>query len=770
MTNNAPATAVLLRTLSLVTAFASLAACARKLEPSTASVGPGGPVMNGNMLGNLGSASPDGSTTAGPLQLMPAAAVVVIDGTGPKSVQFTLTAVDDNGNAKAVTPDAIEFDRPDLATVMGGDPVVATAPAAASTTPYGGTGTIYAIYGGAEATATLTVQVKLTQFASGLSTSTPAVTALGAGTLAADPAPNVSALLYPYDRTVWPLGLTAPLVMWNAPQTMDVYRLSYSEKNFSVDSYSTLTSLPAQMRLDQATWDRLTNSNDSLHGGTDPITFSLSRWDGASHMAYATATETWSVSPESLRGTIYYWSASDDNGVRVGHISRFQPGVGSAPQVLNNGTCMGCHAVNANGTVLVGDIDDGLEADGTTRPTGQGVPSVAPYVNWSGTRPWASFDITQPNFPVTYQSNMFGADVALTPDGKLLVFGGPTTQPGSKYLSLGDPKTGQVIATSGLDNIVLDGGVTSLMMPAFSPDGTMLALVESTEAGNPGDNVLPGQPESIVYLKFDEGSQTFDPSLHTITTGSAAAFSASGPGLGYPSFTPDSAAIAFHAGTKPTGCNATCDDTSPDDGDLFVASLGGGDPVRLAAADDPPDPNDHSASVEPTFNPVKRGGYSWAVFTSMRAWGNQPWPASVTATGHVNGKRRLWVTPLDATIGTADPSHPAIYLEGQENAPNMRGFWTLGPCIATTVFSSPDGGTSSSSAGTAGGGGDAEGVPGTCTDGFECCSGFCENSACVEPAHLACVGLGGACALSSDCCNAQVVQCLNGKCAIPAPK
>jgi hypothetical protein len=693
------------------------------------------------------------------LKFVPSTATVTIDGTGTQTQAFSLQANYGNGFSN-VTAQAVEFDRPDLASVTATEPVMATAPSAASATPYGGTGTVHAIYNGLEATATLTVQVKLSLYGAGLSAVSPSVVALNGGSLAQDPAPAISPILYPYDATVWPLGLTSPLVMWNAGSAGDVYRLHYAENAYAVDYYTVFAPAPAppgQARLDQTTWDRLTNSNGSLYGSKDPITFTLSRWDSASQMAYTSATETWTVAPESLRGAIYYWSASQSAAGRVGHISRFQPGVGAVPQVLNNGTCMGCHAVNAQGTMLVADIDD--------QDNGAMYPSVAPYGNWSNTRAWSSFDITQATAPSIYTSNKFGADVALTPDAKYLVFGGPTTPPGSKYISLGDPLTSTVVADSGLDDVVLDTGETNLEMPAFSPDGTKLAVVESNSGHDP-DNVLPGSPETIAYLSFDEATATFDPTLHLIVQSSSPVFTA-GSGLGYPSFTPDSQAVAFHAGTTSTGCTGSCDDTTPDDGNLFLAPLAAGStPIRLAAANDPPDPADQNSSVEPTFNPVVRGGYSWAVFTSMRKWGNQPFPAAVTATVPVNGKRRLWVAPVDTTIGTADPSHPAIYLEGQEDTPNMRGFWTLAGCIPTaSTAAAPDAGAAAADAATSG---PPVGTP--CTNGFECCSGFCENSMCVEPNQLACVGLGGACMQAGDCCNSPPVQCLDGICAVPVTR
>lgn len=677
------------------------------------------------------------------LVFVPPTATVTIDGTGPKTQSFTLQADFGNGPVM-VTAQAVEFDRPDLASVTAAEPVVATAPAVASATPYGGSGIVHAIYHGVEAKATLNVVVNLAQYATGLTATSPGVAALGGANLAKDPAPAISPILYPYDGTVWPLGLTSPLTMWNGPSATDVYRLHYAEKYYAIDYYTTLAQVPAQARLDQTTWDRLTNSNDSLHGGTDPVTFTLSRWDSTGNVAYTSATETWSVAPESLRGSIYYWTASKTTN--IGQIVKFNPGPGATPVPLNTtGACAGCHAVNAQGTVLVADIDD--KAVG---------PSAPPYDNWSGARAWISFDITQTTSPTIYKSNKFGADPALTPDGKYLVFGGPTTAPGSKYISLGDPTTGNVVANSGLDSITLDPAYSNLEMPAFSPDGTKLALIESQWAGsiNQRDNVLPSAPEAIVYLDFDETKPSFTPTLNKIVDTTATAFAAA-PGLAYPSFTPDSKAVAFHAGTASTGCNSSgCDDNALDDGNLFISTLPSGAPIRLAKACDPPDPTDLNSSVEPTFNPVVRGGYSWAVFTSMRKWGNQPWPANITQpTMLVNGRRRLWLAPVDTTIGTTDPSHPAIYLEGQDfTTPNMRAFYTLNKCIPSAGMTAPAG---SPAVGTA------------CVNGFDCCSGFCQNSMCIEPSQSACVGLGGACTVTGQCCNSPTVQCIDMICQVP---
>jgi hypothetical protein len=720
-----------------------------------------GPVTSdgppGNFVGD-GNGGTDDSAVAS-LSFQPPSATVTVTGAGPQTASFTLQAHRADGTVDSVVPDSVQFDRPDLATLTDALPVVATAPA--QTTLYGGSGTVHAIYHGQSATASLTVQVQVTDYGPGLGATSTAVTALNGTSLGADPASGISPLLYPYDQTVWPLGLTSPLLMWNAPQPGDVYRLHYAEKNYVFDGYYTLASLPGQMRLAQAAWDVITASNDAA-SSTDPLVFTLYRWDSVMNVAYVSSTQTWTVAPQSLQGAIYYWTASQNAaGVRQGHISRFQPGTGATPEPLNNGKCMGCHAVNAQGTTLVADIDD-LNAHEYAGGGGDTDPSLGPYGNWSYTRPWASFDVADTSAdggtsPVL-ETNEFGADLALTPDGKYVVFGGPAPVvtggsaigspniAGSRYMSLAPVATGDVIATSGLDDAGLDPGM-GIMMPAFSPDGTKLAVVESQYYA---DNVIPnaadpdaGVEEYIGYLDFDESGPTFGTTWHKVIDGSDAVFTL-GRGLAYPSFTPDSTALAFHAGTYTTGCNALgCDDTTPDDGNLFVATLAAGTPIRMAAADDPPVTADLNASVEPTFNPTMRGGYAWVVFTSMRAWGNEPWPAGV-GNGHLNAKRRLWVAAVNPTIGTVDPSHPAIYLEGQEDTPNMRGFWTLASCIAT-----PPAGSDAGAA---------------CTAGFQCCSGFCTNGQCVDITTVACTGVGGSCTTSADCCNSSVVSCNGGVC------
>ena len=156
----------------------------------------------------------------------------------------------------------------------------------------------------------------------------------------------------------------------------------------------------------------------------------------------------------------------------------------------------------------------------------------------------------------------------------------------------------------------------------------------------------------------------------------------------------------------------------------------------------------------PTVNPIAEGGYIWVVFTSPRDYGNEmvspqgPAPMDATYSNH----KQLWVTAVDANIGTVDPSHPPFWLPGQDSTtPNMFGYWALSPCEPTT--------------------GDAG--PSSCTAGFECCSGFCRDMGagpvCVSNPG-GCHQVGEACMTSADCCgDAMGVSCVDQICQETMP-
>src|SRR4029079_6948018 len=94
-----------------------------------------------------------------------------------------------------------------------------------------------------------------------------------------------STLLYPYDQTYFPLGLTAPLLMWNAPAAGDVYRVHLEQSNYTYDGFFNVGQ-PGQQRITQLIWDRMTASNAG-----DPFRLQLSRYDSAPEAADSSAQQ-----------------------------------------------------------------------------------------------------------------------------------------------------------------------------------------------------------------------------------------------------------------------------------------------------------------------------------------------------------------------------------------------------------------------------------------------------------------------------------------------
>ncbi len=681
----------------------------------TAATGNNGLAATGNIVvPDGGDPGTGGGIVATALVFDPETVTLTLGDAGAvKTASYTLKATIEGGAMLNVTAESLEFDRPDIASFALGPPALLTA-----TGSVAGKGTLHAVFGGKEATAALIVNLVESHVDGTIPKA--ALDGLGADSAPADP--TLKTLLYPYDKTVFPLGLASPKIMFSAPNAGDFYRIHLEQKGYKYDYYAAATA-PGQMTVPQDAWDRVTASNTG-----DPLTLTLSRWDTATSLAYTSASETLTIAPESLAGAIYYWSATGDGVNRVGYISQLYPGAGAVPKKLNEGKCMGCHSVSADGSTLVATIED------------PSAPSVAPYSNWSKERAWASFAL--PDATLSKQTTKSGANSALTPDGKYVVFGGRSDLvngapvPGSKYLSLAPTATGDVIAASGLDDLVLSSTTNGLMMPAFAPDGSKLAAVEA--GGDLSDNVIPSPSVRIVYMDFDQATTKFDSTVHEVVK--ASDLPVNNDQLGYPSFSPDGKYIAYHSGKYSTGCHDSCLDDAVDSGELWVSATSGGTPIRMAALDDPPAAADHNTQREPTFCPISRGGYSWVVFTSMRDWGNEH-------VGPVNnGKRRLWVAAIDTELGTMDPSHPPFYVEGQDDKPNMRGFWALAKCIETP----PAGETGT-----------------MCKANFECCSGFCVDGQCVDKSMLSCAGVGDACKAAKDCCNAGVTDCVSDVCTIP---
>jgi hypothetical protein len=585
------------------------------------------------------------------------------------------------------------------------------------------------------------------------------------------PAQSLS-FLYPYDGTVWPRGLLAPLLQWTwSTGDADAILIQLQSTSGSFSWTGTFgrpailsqTSGPyIRAPIPQDVWVMATTTagGPTPTGAVDKLQVSLVVAKGK--QAYGPITETWTIAPGLVDGIIYYSSygtqlAQNSFGAVGGnqwfggavlsiHVGDTGPKL-AAGQDGGAADCRVCHSVAASGSRLVAEHGDNGD-----------VTRSAYDLSPSGT---VEHVLTQ---AAAYPDS----PLAMYPDGSMALTNDAV------LLSL--PNDATPLAVSGLSTFS-----TSLGTPAFSPDGKSLVVNPMSGAG------VTAPAQQLWVASFVQSTRTFsNPVLVVDDTGKAATVR---PGWG--SFLPDSASIVFQhqsvaGGDGNTdgalytrmGAKAQIAWTSATDashvtvlnalngmdasGKAYVPKLAA--PVSLACtgdnmavgAIDADHGDDIDVNYEPTAAPVPSGGYVWVVFTSRRMYGSvaniPPFcsdPRGVNLVTNVTTKK-LWVAAIDANAkpGT-DASHPAFYLPGQELlAGNSRGFWVLDPCLA-----------------------DGQ----SCMTGDQCCNGYCEQGAgdsglvCGnKPPNATCTPQGDKCASTAECCLSQDT-CINGFCVQMAP-
>ena len=571
------------------------------------------------------------------------------------------------------------------------------------------------------------------------------------------------AFLYPYDKTVWPRGLLAPLLMWSwSLGDADGIKIELSTTSGAF-SWSGTFGRPAILSqtngafvrhpIPEDVWDMATATAGAVTaaGTRDKLTVKLTVEKGG--QAYGPISETWSVAPARLSGIIYYNSygtqlaknfsgAVGGDGMFGGAVLSIHVG-DTAPKLTagTNGTsaqCRVCHSVAAFGQRLVVQHGD------TTSMS-------------------SAYDLSPAGATETVLSN--GATYpGVYPDGSKML-----TEAGALYPL---PNDSSPIATTGLTSFSTDLGT-----PTFSPSGTQIAF-----------NPLKGPANAAQTLY----SMTFDPVNNVFTKPVLIVDDSAQPAEtrpGWPAFLPDGKSVVFHQQSKAgadgntsgalwtrKGSKAQIAWTSAADathvtalnqlngkdasGNVYLPKLAQpitltctGDGVSVGGID-PDHGDDVDTNYEPTVNPVPSGGFVWVVFTSRRLYGNEavipPFcsdPRGVDLIKNITTKK-LWVAAIDLSAPPgADASHPAFYLPGQELlAGNSRGFWVLDPCKA-----------------------DGQ----SCDTGDQCCNGYCEPNGAggalicsSTPPTAHCSMEQEKCTTPADCCNSNDL-CVNGFCSAP---
>ena len=516
---------------------------------------------------------------------------------------------------------------------------------------------------------------------------------------------------YPYDATVFPRGLTAPTMMWNGGGANDVYYVHVSSQYFDVTEYTTAAP-PSRFALDATMWTKFV---DSTAGKADVV---VNRWNGSA--ATTVIHHGWTISPASMRGTIYYWANN------LGRVMRIKPGAATPddfanqaplndPNQYTQSSClMTCHTVSADGSTLVsggGTFGGSYDLKGG-KPVHYTGGTWGPVTNWQSIQ-WSLSAVSPKGNYIMTNSMAVGLSASA---------GGP-----NNFASLYDTTSGAKVASSGLDGALL-------AMPAWSPEGSLIAYVD---AGNPsswsqGWNIPP--PANLRVMDFNANANPMATNAHDIVQ----VGSDPNKRINWPTISPDGSWVVYARGPSA--------DTRYGNGDLYIASTKqANNEARLAMVDGDGYPfaagsRDLGWNFEPAFAPVASGGYFWVVFTSRRTYGNE-------LTGAKDATKQLWVAAIDEkpTLGV-DASHPAFWLPGEAlDSINMRGYWALDPC-------KQDGQS--------------------CGSGTECCGGYCDQGDGGAPVcgsnTSGCSQNGDHCDTSADCCTSSST-CINHVCSEPAP-
>jgi hypothetical protein len=623
----------------------------------------------------------------------------------------------------------------------------------------GGVVTVIATVGSKEITTKLTVNVDVVNNSGALSEADQ--TAIRAGGAGGD---TTFKWLYPYDRTVFPRGLTAPPLQFGGTAATAMY-VKITVPFFSYQQF-VASSSPPRVVIPEPVWKGLTLTA----GSSDAVQVEVTKLSGTEVTGPLKAS--WFIARANLKGIVYYSTYKSPLTNDRGGVMRIR--AGQTAEVVKSG-CTVCHSVSANGNVLAASRDNLPDENGDWNPVDS-----------------ATYDLT-PNGTVAARTTSTDgrtfAMAALTPDGSRAVVGGlpPKTWPPfvehGVYSSVGfsssmvDTATGQAVSAPSLSQ-----SVKYAITPAFSPDGTRLAYVNGDrlapsclDAGCSG-TCLAACKRVISLLDYDGNATPPAFSNARDLVDQAGERKA----VAWPTFLPDGNAIVYHEGDSLDSSGFVADGNAkspPQYAELRLVDVQT-KTVKTLDALNGRLPSGESylpfgateegqLNFEPSVLPLAVGGYYWVLFTSRRAYGNTISPGGTTQTvdpantppgkndpwgtnSVPSWRKKIWIAAIDIDHSTkGDPSHPAFYLPGQEvESANMRAFAALAPCKA-------DGSS--------------------CESGADCCNGFCRQVAqadggdpvlvCIPPPNT-CSNIDEKCSTAADCCD-PTQQCINSRCSYP---
>jgi hypothetical protein len=261
-----------------------------------------------------------------------------------------------------------------------------------------GIGQVTAQYGSVVAQTNVTVSVKATQNG-GASVppdgGTGGVGGTGPGsqvdtgtqgtlTGGATPPANAQELgwLYPYDKTVWPRGLLAPLLQWQTTHAVTAVYVHATEKYYEFQGFYGGTKLVNQP-MDPESWATATGGNTG-----DPLHVEITVYDGTKTVG--PIAEDWTIAPGELQGTVYYDSYDTQltpplpGSTTSAAVIAIRPGAAKpslALPSLAQTQCVVCHELSADGSTMFAEFPGGdAYSDGSSYDLKNGGATIASYL------------------------------------------------------------------------------------------------------------------------------------------------------------------------------------------------------------------------------------------------------------------------------------------------------------------------------------------------------------------------------------------------------
>jgi hypothetical protein len=431
--------------------------------------------------------------------------------------------------------------------------------------------------------------------------------------------------LYPYDGTVFPSGLQAPLVMWGGSTGDAVYVRLHS---MSFEYRGCLAPTAAgQLVFPQRGWDL---AQTVTAGAADPFTLELTVITGGKVLG--PISEHVVIAAGALPGSLYYMTLGSTLGgaMTIGEMSivRVRPGH-AAELALGSGGCTGCHSFSADGSHLIANASS-MGSSFTLSATSSPVPLLSPTPG--------------------------GEYAALVPDGSLYLATAHPTGGGPRSYGAGASMNATLYETATGSAIVDTGIPAGATVPSFSADGAHLAFNDPAITDGNG----------LALMDFSESSR--QASNYRVVFTNASQYP------GWPTFLPDGKAVVFSLGaasdysgggtglgviTPGPATDVYLVDASSHASTILARAMGFATSADAASNTTylPYGAGDIHQNFDPYVSPAASGGYAWVFFDSRRNYGN------------VGLLRAVWCAAVDVSgdgIYAIDPSHPAFLLPGQE--------------------------------------------------------------------------------------------------------